>query len=141
MEVPIFDQGQARRSPARSEFNRALERHAALLIEIQNDARAATARLKQSRTRVEMYRDNVLPTRDEVLKQTQLQHNAMQIGVFQLLEAKREQLEAQRKYIQALAEYWTARTQITRIHAGAGIVERGPAFIPTDVSSSTLIMR
>ena len=47
-----------------------------------------------------------------------LQYNAMQIGVFQLLQARREQLDAELAYIEALREFWTAKAAVDALLAG-----------------------
>ena len=118
LEIPIFDQGQARRFKARAEVRRALESHAALAVEIRSHARSAMNRIGEARSRAIFQRDQILPLRKEILDQTQLQFNAMQIGVFQLLQAKRDQIEAGRQYIETLREYWHARTSIEQTLAG-----------------------
>jgi cobalt-zinc-cadmium efflux system outer membrane protein len=42
----------------------------------------------------------------------------MQIGVFQLLAARREQAEAGRNYVATLLEYWKARATLEQLLAG-----------------------
>jgi cobalt-zinc-cadmium efflux system outer membrane protein len=42
----------------------------------------------------------------------------MLVGVFQLLQAKREQIEAGASYVDALREYWIARTGVEQLLAG-----------------------
>jgi cobalt-zinc-cadmium efflux system outer membrane protein len=42
----------------------------------------------------------------------------MQVGVFQLLEAKRDEIEAGRNYIETLTDYWLARTELERAVGG-----------------------
>lgn len=118
LEIPIFDQGQARRAKARAEVQRALESHAALAVQIRSRARASANRLLQARSRALFLRDEVLPLRKEILDQTQLQFNAMQIGVFQLLQVKRDQIEAGRQYIETLHDYWRSRAAVELTLAG-----------------------
>ncbi len=118
LEIPIFDQGQARRASARAEVRRALASHAALAVEIRSHTRANANRLVQSRARALFHRDEVLPLRKEILDQTQLQFNAMQIGVFQLLQVKRDQIEAGRQYIETLRDYWRSRVAVEQTLAG-----------------------
>jgi outer membrane protein, heavy metal efflux system len=76
-------------------------------------------------------RDVVLPLRQKVVEETQLQYNAMLVGVFQLLQAKREQIAAGATYIDHLREYWTARSNVEQLLAGrmaeASARETGPA--------------
>jgi hypothetical protein len=53
-----------------------------------------------------------------IIEQTQLQYNAMQVGIFQLLLAKREQIGAGLQFIESLRDYWLARTQFEQILNG-----------------------
>jgi cobalt-zinc-cadmium efflux system outer membrane protein len=87
-------------------------RYTALAVEIRSEVRAAYARMGVARARANFYRDRVLPLQAEALKQTQFQYNGMLIGVFRLLEAKRSQIESAEKYIEALHDYWAARTEL-----------------------------
>src|SRR5262245_62735075 len=66
----------------------------------------------QARALAEHYWVVLLPLRVRVLHQTQLEYNAMLVGVFQLLVAKRDEIEAGRGYIEALRDYWLARTDL-----------------------------
>jgi cobalt-zinc-cadmium efflux system outer membrane protein len=59
-----------------------------------------------------------MPLLDRVLSETQLQYNGMQVGLFHLVAAKREQTEAYGGYIKALAEYWSARAELERAIGG-----------------------
>jgi cobalt-zinc-cadmium efflux system outer membrane protein len=60
----------------------------------------------------------ILPLRTRIVEQTQLQFNAMQVSPFQLLTAKQQQVEAGRQYVEALRDYWLARTQLEQVLAG-----------------------
>ena len=44
--------------------------------------------------------------------------NAMALGVFQLLAAKRDEVQTARTYVELLREYWTARAEVERLEAG-----------------------
>jgi hypothetical protein len=57
-------------------------------------------------------RDVLLPLRAQVLLETQLLYNAMQIGPMDLLRTKEQQIEAAVRYIDALREYWMARADL-----------------------------
>ena len=63
----------------------------------------------------------------------QLQYNGMFVGVFQLLQARRDQIDAAREYIEALRDYWTARANLERAVGG-----RLPAPVPgVSISATT----
>jgi outer membrane protein TolC len=70
-----------------------------------------------------------------------LQYNAMQIGVFQLLQARRDQLEAGRNYVATLLEYWRSRAALEQILMGRlveslGVVSRSASRGPSMSSGS-----
>lgn len=60
----------------------------------------------------------ILPTRIRVTQQTQLQFNAMQIGVFRLLDAKRDEIEAAERYLDTLEQHWLARIRLETLILG-----------------------
>lgn len=85
--VPIFNTGRAARTRAEAEYLRARYTLGALETESASVLRSATATLAEARARVEYYRDVVVPRRQRIVELTKLEHNAMLVGVFQLLQA------------------------------------------------------
>src|SRR4029450_3612038 len=79
---------------------------------IRSQVRRTRTRMLQARALAEHYWTVLLPLRVRVLQQTQLEYNAMLVGVFQLLVAKRDEIDAGRGYIEALRDYWIARTDL-----------------------------
>ena len=125
LPIPIFNTGRAARTRAEAAFLRA--RHAVNAIEAESSStlRAARSTLAEARARVEYYRDVIVPRRARIVELTKLEHNAMLAGVFQLLEAKQNEMEARRDFIEAQREYWSARTDLDRALQGiAAIPER-----------------
>ena len=59
-----------------------------------------------------------MPRRERIVALTKLEHNAMLVGVFQLLQAKQNEMQARRDFIEAQREYWTARTDLDRALQG-----------------------
>ena len=116
--LPIFDQGRAKRRAAEMQIRKAQDMYWDTAIMVRSTARAIRARLKMARQQVHYYNKAVLPQTAKILTQTQLNYNAMQLGVFQLLQAKREQIQAGQRYIQALQAYWAARIQYKQLMSG-----------------------
>ena len=112
--IPIFDQGRAATAKSAALLRQAQERFYGEAVGIRSEVRSAYASMTAARQKVEFHKRVALPLRAEVLRQTQLQYNAMQVGVFQLLEAKREQIHAGRESVEALKEYWIARAELER---------------------------
>lgn len=126
IELPLFYQGQGAVDAARAEMRRQAALYAQLGIEVRNAARAAGARLRATRANALEYRDVLLPLRQRVLDETELAYNAMAVGVFQLLQAKRAEVETARTYVDLLREYWQARANVERLEAGrTGSLEHG----------------
>jgi outer membrane protein, heavy metal efflux system len=116
--IPIFNTGRAARTRAEAQFLRA--RHALNAIEAESSSQLRSARttLAEARARVEYYRDVVVPRRTRIVELTKLEHNAMIVGVFQLLQAKQNEMQARRGFIEAQREYWSARTDLDRALQG-----------------------
>lgn len=119
LALPLFDQGQARAAQAQAELRKAQQIQAALEAEVRSAVRAAHSRLAAARAKAEYLRTVVLPLRHRILEQVQLEYNAMQVGVFHLLEAKQAEIDAGRDTMEALQEYWRARVELERAIGGA----------------------
>ena len=122
--VPIFDQGRAVVARTVAELRERQRRYAALAIRIRSQVRRAGTRMESARRRAAYFEKVLLPLRQRNVVQSQLQYNAMQIGVFQVLQAKRDEIETGRSYVETLTDYWLARTELER--AVGGDLPRGP---------------
>lgn len=112
LPIPIFSQGQPQVARAQAQIRRARQQYYATAVEVRSNIRSAYARVQSLRQRVDYYRTVLLPLRQSIVDQTQLQYNAMQIGAFQLLQAKRDQVGAAQTYLTLLRDYWTAKTEL-----------------------------
>ncbi|GEL68842.1 TolC family protein [Myxococcus virescens] len=118
LELPIFDQRQALIARLEAQHRQGERRLMELSVNTRSEVRAARARLLALRLVADRYRRVVLPLREKVVEQSQLQYNAMQIGLFQLLSAKRDQVEAYQGYIEAVRDYWMARADLEQLVGG-----------------------
>lgn len=118
LPLPLFDRGQARVARAGAELRQARELRHALAVRVRSVVRSTRDRLAGQRDRALYYRDVLLPVLDRVVQETQLQYNAMQVGPFELLRAKEQQIAAAVRYIETLREYWLARADLALILAG-----------------------
>lgn len=135
LPIPIFNTGRAARTRAEAEYLRARATLGALEGESSSRLRSASTTLAEARARVEYYRDVVVPRRQRIVELTKLEHNAMLVGVFQLLQAKQNELQARRDFIDAQREYWSARTELQR--AIQGIASDTPFAPATDRGTGT----
>jgi cobalt-zinc-cadmium efflux system outer membrane protein len=116
--IPIFDNGRAARTRAEAEYLRAQHAVNTIAAESSSQLRAASITLTEARARVEYYRDVVLPRRRRIVELTKLEHNAMLAGVFQLLQARQNEAQAERDFIDAQREYWSARNNLDLVLQG-----------------------
>jgi cobalt-zinc-cadmium efflux system outer membrane protein len=116
--LPIFDRGQARLARGEMELVRARDLHRAVAVRVRSAVREARDRTAGQRERALHYRDVLLPLRETVVRRAQLHYNAMQIGVFELLRAKQEQIRAGADYVETLRAYWMARADLELLLAG-----------------------
>jgi len=125
--IPIFNTGAPARSRAEAEYLRASHTLNALLAESSSQLRAARAAVAEARARVEYYRDVIVPRRQRIVELTKLEHNAMLVGVFQLLQAKQNEARARRDFIEAQRDYSSAHNSLDRVLNG---VATDPSFMP-----------
>jgi hypothetical protein len=72
------------------------------------------------------YRDEILPLRKKLSEENLLRYNGMLIGVFDLLNDARHQIEAVEGYLDALHQYWVADAKLA-LHI-AELKEDGALF-------------
>jgi outer membrane protein, heavy metal efflux system len=125
LTVPIFDQGQAALARRTAELGQRENEHAAMEVTVRSQVRRARTRMDQARRLAEHYRTVLLPLRSKIIQQTQLEYNAMLAGVFQLLLAKRDEIDAGASYIEALRDYWLARTELESAVGGELVADTG----------------
>jgi len=116
--IPLFDQGQGRIGRAMAELRRAQQAYYAMGVRIRSTARAVHERVQGAQDRALYYRDILLPLRERIVNETQLQYNAMQRGVIDLLRAREQQMRAAVAYIETLRDYWLARTDLGLLLSG-----------------------
>jgi len=125
LPVPLFDQGQGAVGKAQAQLRQASERYHARAVEVRSRVRAAHSVVLSARARARYYQEVILPQRQRIVEETQLQYNGMQVSTFQLLQVKRNQVEAGASFIEALRDYWVARTRLEQIMGGRLTVLEG----------------
>lgn len=124
-DLPIFNQGQAGVALAQAEMRQLEQQYRALAIRIRAAVRTARNNLLIAVRRVNHFRDVLLPLREQIVEQTQRQYNAMELGVFQLIMARQDQVRTAQEYVIALREYWHARATLDQILAGRLVSAEG----------------
>jgi outer membrane protein TolC len=129
LTLPLFDRQQGAAAAREAEFDSLLERYHGRAVDIRSALRESRNRLMSAHARAKHYQRAVIPARKRVLEQALLQYNAMQIGIFQLLQARREQLETELEEVDTLREYWTAKAAFDALLAGRRVEALGTAAI------------
>ena len=114
LELPIFNQGQARVARAQALAAQARARLGQLELVAGNAVRLGVEQVRVLREIVETHRDVLIPQRESVVARSQEQQNYMIIGVFELIQAKRQEYDAYQSYLEAIRDYWLARTDLMR---------------------------
>ncbi|MCA8965215.1 MAG: TolC family protein [Planctomycetes bacterium] len=127
LELPIFDRGQAKVAAAEAALRMQLDRHVQIAVEVRAAARLLRDRLEMLTQRARFLRVELVPAQQQLLHETLQNYNAMQIGVFQVLAQKQQQLAAVREHLATLRDCWLARIDLEELLAGS---------IPPDASST-----
>lgn len=122
LELPIFDRRQAEIARLEAQLRQSLQRLASLAIDIRSEVREIRERLLAARNVAKYHHDSILPLRQRIVDESQLYYNGMLIGVYELLLAKQNQINAGREYIETLRDYWIARSDLERAVGGRLIV-------------------
>lgn len=133
LAIPLFDRQQGNVHALGAEFDALLERYHGAAVDVRSAAREAVNRLVSAHARARQYETVILPAQRRATEQTVLQFNAMQLGVFQLLLARREELDVEIAFVETLREYWTARAALEALVAGG----RAGMAAPGDVQLSS----
>jgi outer membrane protein, heavy metal efflux system len=118
LEVPLFDRRQGTAASLEAEFDALLERYHGLAVEVRSAAREIRNHVVSTHARARQYQDVILPAQRRVTEQTLLQYNAMQLGIFQLLEARQAELSVELEHVETLREYWSAVARLGALLAG-----------------------
>lgn len=131
LPLPLFDQGQPRVRRARARLEQQMNAYYQKAVEVRAVARSARDHLRLAHERALYTRAVELPLAQKITEHTQLEYNAMQLGVFDLLRAKEAEIGAGRRYIEDLRDYWTAHTEVEAVLQGH-ITEFGMQVTPLD---------
>lgn len=112
LQLPIFDPGHADIARIQAVLRQAQHRLQDAAIHARSEIRVHRAELVAARRKVDYYQQTVVPRAESIIELTIKQYNAMQLGTYQLLETRTDQIDAQRDYVEALRDYWIAHSEL-----------------------------
>ena len=118
IELPIFNQGQARIARGEAALRQSQDRFEALAVDIRSQIRELRDELTSKREIARFYKDELLPGQRRILNESLINYNAMAIGNFELFTTKAEEARTEREYIEAVRDYWMTRAELERAVGG-----------------------
>ncbi|MFO1452703.1 MAG: TolC family protein [Opitutaceae bacterium] len=112
LEIPLFDQGQPELAKLAARYRQARRQFEALAVNVRSEVRAARDALLAARDIATYSEQVLLPQNQQLLGETLLQYNAMQMSNYDLLLAKQREQHAEQATIEAIRDYWIARTRL-----------------------------
>jgi cobalt-zinc-cadmium efflux system outer membrane protein len=122
--LPVFDTGAPRRAAAGAMLEELLANHISLAVEVRSAARRFRERAISLRDQARFIREDELPKAKRLVRETLRNYNAMQVGAFDVLLAKQQEIEAAQRYVETLRDAWVARLDLEELLAGSLNTER-----------------
>ncbi|CUI16614.1 putative outer membrane efflux protein [Candidatus Protochlamydia naegleriophila] len=116
--LPIFNYGQAVNKRFMAQFRQAQADLIGLEIDSYAEVRKARNTLLVFRNQVIFYATKILPNQEQIVNSTEELYNVMGIGIYALLDSKRNQLQAYYNYYLALRDYWVAKVNLNKAVGG-----------------------
>lgn len=114
LALPIFDTGSAMQAGYEAEIARARAQLASLENRVRSEVREALAATASATDRIQILEGGLVPARRRALELAVRESYQMLVGVFELLDAKDQLLEAEIALLEATADAWRARVELVR---------------------------
>jgi outer membrane protein, heavy metal efflux system len=112
LELPIFNSGRGKTLRANAQAELSVASLAGLETSIRNDVAVQAMALESARQAVDEYRTRLLPLQEQIVESSQREQNFMLIGAFEVLAARREELDTYERYVDAVRDYWIQRARL-----------------------------
>lgn len=119
--VPLFDRKQGALRETEAAFDGLLERMHGEAIAIRSTARRIGSRLTSAEGRAQAYAEVIVPAHKRIQRLTLLRYNAMQVSVFELLQAANALYGAETAQVDTALEYWTTKAALDTLLLGARV--------------------
>ena len=117
-EIPILNYGQAERARLVAMYRQSVEELKEKEVQVLSEVRQAFKQLAMTRNLILTYRKKILPLQKEIVSMSQRYYNVMALSVYKLLDAKKEELDMQLHYSQAVYHYVLSSIQLDRAIGG-----------------------
>ena len=116
--IPLLDPRTGERARADALVRRAGHELEAQAIELGAAARVARTTALATYQEARHLHDVVLPLRQQIVDEVQKHYNAMDADLFAVLLARRELVDGEHQYLDALRRYWNATVEVTGLLRG-----------------------
>ncbi len=130
--LPLFDRRQYAVDAHRADAMEAMYRRRQIRQQLTGRARTTARRLQAAHEEARHIEQRVLPLAERTVEEAMRQFNAMELGVFELLEAHRSRMRAGESHTEALRNFWLQRTRADRLIAGGFEGEAPPTSEESD---------
>ena len=121
LEIPVFDWGEARAKEAEETYMRSANLLAEKAVNIRSEARESYLAYKGAWDVARVYQSQVLPLRQTIQDEQQLQYNGMLADLFNLLQDARARTLSNMAAIDARRDFWIADADLKAAIIGGGI--------------------
>lgn len=137
--LPLWDRGQGSRLHMQAALRESERNLEALALDVIGDVRNAHARADNAQRAIQHFRSTLLPLHQRIVAETLKFYNGMLLGVYDVLLARQNQLNAQRDYVESVKSYWLAKVELEHAIGGLALgtnpVPQEPAM-KTDMPSA-----
>ncbi len=125
IELPLSERGAAHAAAADAAVREAEANLYDLAVRVRSEVRESAAALDGAHAVVRRFDETILPLRAAGVEEAQLHYNGMLIGVYDLLDEKRDELRARRDAVDARRELRLARIALDAALGGNPAPEDG----------------
>ncbi len=113
--LPIFDRNQGGVGEARANISKARAQRVSARIELESEISQAWQTLAAAYTEALTLREEILPGAQSAFEVTEYGYGEGKFDFLQMLDAQRTLFEVREQYLQSLAAYHLARTEVERL--------------------------
>jgi len=113
--LPVSDRNQGAKEEALVNMIQKKEKRKAAIIKLQNDFNEAYKEFTKSYNKAVTMKNEILPAANELFESSTTAYNEGKIDYLNLLDAQRTFFDVQNEYIESLADYHIAKTEIEKL--------------------------